>query len=127
MTATIEVTTWVTRCVGGDGSGSRLFEEPVAPDDTLRTLLRRWSARFPELEAALWNPARTDLGEHIEVLVNDAVLGVTHQLDSPLQGGERVTLLGQFMGGAPADDTGPSASVAACLASGPFSPDRGAA
>lgn len=100
LTATIEVTTWVTRCVGGDGSGSRLFEEPVAADDTLRTLLRRWSARFPELEAALWNPARTDLGEHIEVVVNDAVLGVTHQLDSPLQGGERVTLLGQFMGGA---------------------------
>ncbi|MBI5628040.1 MAG: MoaD/ThiS family protein [Candidatus Rokubacteria bacterium] len=101
LSITIEVTTWVTRCVGGDGSGSRLFEEPVTADDTLRTLLRRWSARFPELEAALWNPARTDLGEHIEVHVNDAGLGVTHQLDSPLQGGERVTLLGQFMGGAP--------------------------
>ena len=97
---TLEVTTWVTRYVGGDGSGSRLFEEPVTADDTLRTLLRRWSARFPELEAALWNPERTDLGEHIEVLVNDAVLGVTHELDSPVQGGERVTLLGQFMGGA---------------------------
>ena len=97
---TLEVTTWVTRYVGGDGSVSRLFEEPVAPGETLRTLLRRWSARFPELEAALWNPERTDLGEHIEVLVNDAVLGVTHELDSPVQGGERVTLLGQFMGGA---------------------------
>lgn len=99
----------------------------MAPDETLRALLMRWSARFPELEAALWNPARTDLGDHIEVLVNDAVLGVTHQLDSPLRGGERVTLPGQFIGGAPAGDTGPSASVAACRASGPFSSDRGAA
>jgi hypothetical protein len=27
------------------------------------------------------------------------VLGVTHQLDTPLTGGERITLLGQFMGG----------------------------
>src|SRR3972149_4481084 len=34
LTATIEVTTWVTRCVGGDGSGSRLFGEPVTADAT---------------------------------------------------------------------------------------------
>ena len=61
--------------------------------------LRRWSARFSELDAALWDPTGTALGEHIEVLVNDAVLGVTHDLDSPLEGGERITLLGQFMGG----------------------------
>jgi hypothetical protein len=33
------------------------------------------------------------------VLVNDAVLGVTHELDSPLKPGDRLTLLGQFMGG----------------------------
>jgi molybdopterin converting factor small subunit len=97
---TVEVTTWVTRLVGGDGSGSRRFDEPVAPGDTVRALLRRWSARFPDLDAALWTQARTDLAEHIEVLVNDAVLGVTHGLDSPLIGGERITLLGQFMGGA---------------------------
>ena len=31
--------------------------------------------------------------------MNDAVLGVSHQLDSPLTGGERIILLGQFMGG----------------------------
>jgi len=34
------------------------------------------------------------------VLVNDAVLGVEHDLDSPLKAGDRVTLLAQFMGGA---------------------------
>ncbi len=98
-TVTVEVTTWVTRLAGGDGSGSRLFEEPVASGDTVREALRRWSARFPELDAALWNQARTDLAEHIEVLVNDAVLGVKHTLDSPVTGGERITLLGQYMGG----------------------------
>ena len=32
-------------------------------------------------------------------MVNDAVLGVTHGLDSPLKNGDRITLLGQFMGG----------------------------
>jgi molybdopterin converting factor small subunit len=96
---TIEVTTWVTKYVGGDGSGSHTFEEPVTPGQTVREVLRRFTAQFPELDAALWDHARAQLGEHIEVLVNDAVLGVTHELDSPLAGGERITLLGQFMGG----------------------------
>jgi molybdopterin converting factor small subunit len=99
LTATVEVTTWVSKYVGGDGAGSRTFEEPISPGETVRDLLRRYSARFPELEAALWDPSRTALGEHIEVLVNDAVLGVTHDLDTALTGGERITLLGQFMGG----------------------------
>ena len=55
--------------------------------------------RVPELDAALWSPGGTALGEHIEVLVNDAVLGVEYELDSPLKDGDRLTLLGQFMGG----------------------------
>ncbi len=99
VTATVEVTTWVTKLVGGDGSGTRLFEEPLRPGDTVGRLLRRVSERFPELHAALWDPAGQQIGEHLEVLVNDAVLGVSHDLDSPLTGGERITLLGQFMGG----------------------------
>jgi molybdopterin converting factor small subunit len=97
LTATVEVTTWVTKYVGGDGSGSYVFEEPIASGDTIRDVLRRYSSRYPELEAALWD--RGTLGAHIEVLVNDAVLGVAHDLDTPLTGGERITLLGQFMGG----------------------------
>jgi molybdopterin converting factor small subunit len=98
-TATIEVTTWVTKYVGGDGAGTRVFDEPIAPGETVRAVLVRYAARFPELDAALWDESRTALGPHIEVLVNDAVLGVTHDLDTTLIGGERITLLGQFMGG----------------------------
>ena len=97
--ATIEVTTWVTKHVGGDGTGTRLFDEGLGRDDTPRSVLRRFTARFPELDAALWTPDHAELGSHIEVLVNDAVLGVAYDLDSPLIGGERITLLGQFMGG----------------------------
>lgn len=67
------------------------------PGATVRSLLKGLSARFPELDEALWHGA--DLGEHIEVLVNDAVLGIAHDLDSKLQPGDRVTLLAQFMGG----------------------------
>lgn len=68
----------------------------------MRTVLQRLSSRFPQLEAALWDPQSRELGEHIEVLVNDAVLGVTHTLDSEVQDGDRITLLGQYMGGNPA-------------------------
>jgi hypothetical protein len=100
-TVTVEVTSWVTKLVGGDGGGSRRFEEALAPGDTVRDVLRRVSARHPDLDAALWLPGRRELGEHIEVLVNDAALGVAHELDSPVWGGECITLLGQFMGGGP--------------------------
>lgn len=97
--ATIEVMSWVTRFVGGDGSGRREYPEPIGPGETVREVLRRFSARHPELNRALWDPATKELGPHLEVLVNDAVLGVSHTLDSPLQPGDRVTLVGAFMGG----------------------------
>jgi molybdopterin converting factor small subunit len=74
-----------------------VFEEPVSPSSTVRSVLKSLSVRFPELDAALWHAG--NLGEHIEVLVNDAVLGVEHTLESPLKPGDRVTLLAQFMGG----------------------------
>lgn len=96
---TVEVTTWVTRLVGGDGTGSVVLHEGFAPGETLRQVLRRVSARYPELDTALWDSRHAELGEHLEVLVNDAVLGVAHDLDTPLEGGERIVLLGQFMGG----------------------------
>ena len=96
-TANIEIISWVTKFTGGDGTGRRLFEEPVGDGATVRSLLRGLSRRFPELQAALWHG--DELGEHIEVLVNDAVLGLTHTLDSPLAPGDRITLLGQYMGG----------------------------
>jgi len=99
LAVSIEVTTWVTKHVGGDGAGSRHFSEPFTTGETVREALRRFSARFPDLDAALWSPDHAELGEHIEVVINDAVLGVTHGLDSPLRHGDRITLLGQFMGG----------------------------
>lgn len=98
-TATVEVAAWVSKLAGGDGAGAKLFDLPVDAGDTVGDMLRRFSARFPDLDAALWQPGRKALAEHIEVLVDDAALGVSHDLDSPLKGGERITLLGQFMGG----------------------------
>ncbi len=97
-TIPVELASWTTRFVGGDGSGRRVIDEPLHPGATVRSVLRGVSSRFPELDAALWHG--DELGEHIEVLVNDAVLGIDHTIDSPLVEGDRITLLAQFMGGA---------------------------
>lgn len=96
-TVQVEVVAWVTRFVGGDGSGRMVFDEPLRNGSTVRSVLEGLSSRFPELHAALWHGR--ELGEHVEVLVNDAVVGVAHDLDSRLQAGDRISLLGQFMGG----------------------------
>ena len=99
VSVTVEVVAWVTRFVGGDGTRRTLFPESALPDATVRDVLRRLSDRYPTLQDALWTPDRSALAEHIEVLVNDAVLGVTHSLESPVRDGDRITLLGQYVGG----------------------------
>lgn len=96
-TLRVEVLSWVSRFVGGDGSTRRVFDEPLPEDPTVRGVLLGLTGRFPELARALWRDQ--DIGEHIEVLVNDAVLGVDHGLDSPVGPGDRITLVGQFIGG----------------------------
>ncbi len=99
FSATVEVMGWVTKLVGGPGSGRREYEESFAPGETVRGLLKRISDCHHELDQALWDASRKELGQHIEVLVNDAVLGVTHTLDSQLKPGDRITLVGQYAGG----------------------------
>jgi molybdopterin converting factor small subunit len=96
----VEVLSWVNGLVGGPGTGQVTVEEAVPRGASVRTVLQAVSERFPELGRALWDPTRPrELGDNIEVLVNNAVLGVTHDLDSQLMDGEQITLLGQYMGG----------------------------
>jgi hypothetical protein len=100
-TVAVECFSYVTRFVGGRGSGRIQFDEPLEPGDTVRTVLRRVSTRHPQLAQALWDGRTGELGEHIEVVVNDAVLDITHTLDSELLPGDRITLVGQYIGGEP--------------------------
>ncbi len=95
----VDTVAWVTRFVGGNGSDRVRFDLAVEPGDTIRTVLRRLSERFPQLQYALWDAESGELGEHIEVVVNGAILGVRHGLDSELQDGDRILLFGQYMGG----------------------------
>jgi hypothetical protein len=96
-TIPVEVTGWVTRFIGGNGGGRRVFDELLAEPATVRSVLRGLTDRYPELAEALWHG--NDLGEHIEVLVDDAVLGLEHTLDSRLTPRDHVTLIGQYLGG----------------------------
>jgi molybdopterin converting factor small subunit len=95
----VDTVAWVTRYVGGSGSDRIGFDLALEPGDTVRTVLRRLSQRHPELQRALWDAASGELGEHIEVVVNGAILGVRHGLDSTLKDGDRILLFGQYMGG----------------------------
>ena len=95
----IELLAWATVFVGGDGSESREFIEEFNPGDTIRDALKRLSSRHRDLNEALWDRGSDDLNEHIEIAVNDAILGINHTLDSEVKDGDRIILMGQYMGG----------------------------
>lgn len=96
----IEVISWVNKLVGGPGTGEVVLREELRDASTVRSVLQQVGARFPDLGNALWEPTcRTELGDNIEILVNNAVLGVSHELDSKVAADDRITLLGQYMGG----------------------------
>jgi molybdopterin converting factor small subunit len=100
ITVHVDFISWVNQFVGGIGTGTTAFHEQMPPGETVRAVLQRLSDRYPKLKAALWDENdRTQLGTHIEIIVNDAILGVEHDLDSSLQDGDRVTLAGQYIGG----------------------------
>jgi len=96
---TIELVSWVNQFVGGTGSGSVELQAPAHPGETIRNLLHRVSESHPRLREALWDPDTGELGPHIEIIVNEALLGIEHELDSPLRTGDRLTLIGQYIGG----------------------------
>ena len=96
----VEVLSWVNQYVGGPGTGEIALIEEVKAGTTVRALLHQVTDRHPALGRALWDAGSSrEIGDNIEVMVNNAVLGVSHDLDSELSDGDRVTLLGQYMGG----------------------------
>lgn len=96
----IETISYINDLVGRAGESHAEFVEPATPTDTIRTVLRRFSERHAKLKDTLWDPANTaEIGPHIEVIVNDAILDIHHTLDSPVHDGDRIILTGQYIGG----------------------------
>jgi molybdopterin converting factor small subunit len=100
LTVRVELISWVNQFVDGPGTGSVEFREQLPSGATVRQALQQVARRFPKLREALWDEAdREALGPHIEIIVNDAILGIAHDLDSPLHDHDRITLAGQYIGG----------------------------
>ena len=100
FTVNVEAIAWVRTFLGGPASGAQQFEESASKGDTVRDVLKALSARFPELDHALWDEfARNEIGTHIEIIVNDTILGSDYSLESPVHPGDQIILTGQYIGG----------------------------
>jgi molybdopterin converting factor small subunit len=95
----VEFMAWATRFVGGDGSDHRHGEVDAFPGDTVRAVLKRLSAEHPDLDKALWYEGTDALSEHLEIAVNNALLGIHHTLESEMKAGDKIILMGQYTGG----------------------------
>lgn len=95
----IEVSAWLTRYVGGNGGGRMFFTEEFTADENLQTVVRRFTQRFPDLDRVLWDTESGQIGASVEIIVNDAFLGISHTLDSQVKDGDMITLLPAWDGG----------------------------
>lgn len=76
----------------------------TAGSDRLQRSLLGGLSQVPAVDSrnfneALRDPGTGNLAEHIEVLVNDAGLDLTHNSDSPIGTSDRIALIGQYLGG----------------------------
>ena len=95
----IEVFAWLTRYVGGDGGGRKFFTEEFAAGESVQMVVRRLTRRFPDLDQVLWDVENGQLGASVEIIVNDAFLGITHTMNSEVKDGDMITLLPAWDGG----------------------------
>ncbi|MDH5751470.1 MAG: MoaD/ThiS family protein [Deltaproteobacteria bacterium] len=94
----VEMDSWVSSLAGA--TGPLEFTETLPPGASIRQALEKISSRHPRLARALWDQRGSGgLGPNLEVIVNDAVLGVRRELDSPLRENDRIILTGQYVGG----------------------------
>jgi len=96
----VEAISYVNDMLGAAGAGQKEFTEEARPGDTVRDVLQRFSSRFPRLKAALWDESSGELGPHIEIILNDSILGVRDSIDTPVHANDRIILTGQYIGGA---------------------------
>ena len=95
----VEVLSYVNDMVGAPGQAQKEFPEEARPGDTVRTLLRRFSSRYPRLDEAMWEPGSGELTAHIDIILNDALLGASDAIDTPVRANDRIILTGQYIGG----------------------------
>ena len=93
----VETISYVHDMLGPGASGQKVFVEEACSGDTVRNILQRFSARYPKLREALWEEG--ELGQHIEILFNNTILGVQYSIDSAVSPNDHIVLTGQYIGG----------------------------
>ena len=93
----VELVAWANTFVGGDGSSRQVFDEGIEEDATVLSVLKGLSTRYKALDDALWDRGSNEQCEHIEIVVNDALLGIEHNLNSKVKNGDLIMLMGQYL------------------------------
>ena len=100
FTVKVEAIAWVRTFLGGPAEGGQIFDEQAHSGDTVRDVLRGLSQRYPQLHEALWDlNAPQEIGTHIEIIVNNTILGNDYTLESTVSPGDEIVLTGQYIGG----------------------------
>lgn len=100
FTVILETIAWVKDLLESTPSGQ--ITAPAQSGETVGQWLKKVTAIHPRLHASLWEDEGTDqtrIGPHIEVLVNDTILDTQYTLNTPLSPGDKITLMGQYIGG----------------------------
>ncbi len=95
----IELVSWVNDLARNPVRNAK-YHVDAKSGDTLRDVLRGFSQQHPKLHQSLWAENDSmEIGPHIEIIVNDAIMGLEKDLHSPMEGGDLVVLAGQYIGG----------------------------
>ena len=98
LTVHIEFASWVHGLVTEHSPLKESLQLPAAA--CVRDALNALSEKYPKLADILWDSATpSTIGPHIEIVVNGAILGLTHQLDGPLQANDTILLTAAYTGG----------------------------
>ncbi|HEX2173115.1 MAG TPA: MoaD/ThiS family protein [Dehalococcoidia bacterium] len=98
-TVRLEIVPWLTRLFGQEQGGRIVREEPIRPGESIGAFLRRIGEDYPEFARVIWDEARDDLSEHVQIVLNDMVLEAVGPADTPLRPGDSVLLLPPYLGG----------------------------
>ena len=95
----LEIVPWLTRLFGQETGGRMRREEPIQPDESIGTFLRRLGEEYPEFGRIIWDDAQNDLSEHVQVILNDSVLEAVGPADTKLRPGDQIMLVPPYLGG----------------------------
>jgi len=98
-TVRLEVYPWVSELLGGGRADRLLLEEEVHAGDTVRHLLHRLAARYPDFARRAFDPASGQLSSLVSLFHNDRFLELVEGLDTALAPGDSLTMLPAWEGG----------------------------